>query len=97
MCARSSIGDFVVSISGRDKDRVYLVVKTEGNYLYLCDGNFKRLSSPKKKKQKHTKPLSAGSPTIGEKLKSGRQVFDSEIYSALKSYQVQNSNKKAED
>ncbi|MGN1235580.1 MAG: RNA-binding protein [Christensenellaceae bacterium] len=92
-----AVGDVVVSISGRDEGRVYLVVKTEENFIWGSDGNFRRLANPKKKKWKHIKPLSASSPSIGEKLKSGKQVFDSEIYSALRAIRVQDSKMKAEE
>ncbi|MBO5526125.1 MAG: hypothetical protein J5993_05170 [Clostridia bacterium] len=90
------IGDIVESLKGRDAGRAFLVAKTDGKYLYLTDGEYKKLANLKKKQRKHVKPLST-SLTIGEKLKSGRQVFDSEIYSALKSYKVQDSKMKSED
>lgn len=85
-----------MSLKGRDTDRAYLVAKEDEKYVYLTDGEYKKLSNLKKKQRKHVKPLST-SPIIGEKLTSGRQVFDSEIYSALKSYKVQNSKMKSED
>lgn len=90
------VGDIVESLKGRDKGRAFLVTKVEGKFLFLADGEYKKLANLKKKQTKHVKPLST-SPIIGEKLKSGRQVFDSEIYSALKSYKVQNSKMKSED
>lgn len=80
-------GSIVVSLKGRDAGKVYLVKEVREHYLYLCDGATKRLACPKKKKDKHVRLLGA-SPAIGEKLTGRRQVFDSEIYSALRGYRA---------
>lgn len=90
----ANLGDIVVSTQGRDEGRVYLVVGAEGDYLFLRDGKYRRQVNPKKKKCKHIKLLSAA-PEMRAKLGEGRQVFDSEIYSALKKYKVQ--EEKAEE
>ena len=50
------------------------------------DGNFKKLANPKKKNVKHVRLLPDKAETILAKFADGRQVFDSEIYSALKIY-----------
>lgn len=80
-----AVGSVVLSLKGRDTGRIYLVKRIETPYLYLCDGDAKKLSNPKKKKDKHVKLLGAAS-AIGAKLTDGRQVFDSEIYSALRGF-----------
>ena len=41
------------SRAGHDKDRLYVVVKTEAEYVYLSDGRLKPVEHPKKKKAKH--------------------------------------------
>ena len=82
-----TIGGICQSRQGRDKDRYYLIksVNPDGTVM-LVDGNFKRLSAPKKKNLKHLRLLPDRAETIAEKLSDGRQVFDTEIYSALKTY-----------
>lgn len=47
------VGQFVRSIAGRDNGTAYVVVRTEENYVYVADGNARRLENPKKKKLKH--------------------------------------------
>lgn len=80
-------GGICQSTQGRDKDRYYIisVVNADGTVL-VVDGNFKKLASPKKKNLKHLRLLPEKAETIAAKLIDGRQVFDSEIYSALKNY-----------
>lgn len=41
------------SRAGHDKDTLYVIVKTEGEYVYLCDGRLRPVEHPKKKKIRH--------------------------------------------
>lgn len=41
------------SKAGHDKGQLYLIADIDSAYVYLVDGKNKRLSRPKKKKQKH--------------------------------------------
>lgn len=81
------IGGICRSIQGRDKGRCYIIkaLNPDGSVM-VADGNFKRLASPKKKNLKHLWLLPDISESIAEKLQSGKQVFDTEIYSALRAY-----------
>lgn len=81
------IGGICQSTQGRDKDRYYVIrIIFEDGTVGVVDGNFKKLASPKKKNLKHLRLLSDKAETIAAKFADGRQVFDSEIYSALKLY-----------
>lgn len=90
------IGGICQSIQGRDKGRYYLIkdINSDGSVM-LVDGNFKRLAAPKKKNLKHLKLLTEKAENIAEKLSGGRQVFDAEIYSALKIYNAAPSEENA--
>lgn len=46
-------GSIVYSKAGRDKSKVMLVIKTEGEYAYVADGELRTVGKPKKKKFKH--------------------------------------------
>lgn len=48
------VGDLVCSTAGRDKGSFYIIVKIEGDYLYLADGKYKLVDKPKKKRKKHS-------------------------------------------
>lgn len=82
-----AVGGICESLQGRDKNRFYIIsaVNTDGTVM-VVDGNFKKFASPKKKNLKHLRLLPETAETIGEKLVNGDKVFDSEVYSALKTY-----------
>lgn len=46
-------GSLVYSIAGRDKGNLFLVLKRDGEFVYLADGNTRKVENPKKKKLKH--------------------------------------------
>lgn len=48
-------GSIVKSAFGRDKDRYFVVVKVDGDFVFLVDGKVRKLLSPKKKRIKHIK------------------------------------------
>ncbi len=82
-------GGVCQSVQGRDKGRYYIIksVNADGSVM-VCDGNFKRLASPKRKSVKHLRLLPDVAEGISAKLCEGKQVFDTEIYSALKTYNI---------
>lgn len=52
-------GQFVLSIAGRDKNRIFMVVDTiDESYVLIADGMLRSINKPKKKKQKHLKLIS---------------------------------------
>ena len=61
----------VVSLAGRDRGNVCIVLREEGEYLFLADGGMRPVERPKKKKRKHVKPLSG---PCGEPIR-----FDGEL------------------
>ena len=48
---------FARSKAGHDKDKLYIILKKEGGYVYLTDGELRPLSKPKRKNQKHIQPI----------------------------------------
>ena len=61
------VGQMVRSIAGRDNGTAYVVVRTDGNYVYVADGAIRKLENPKKKKFKHIQ----GSYNISEEITAG--------------------------
>ena len=47
------VGRIVCSKAGRDKDYFMVVVKEEGNFVFVCDGKERPLHRPKCKNKKH--------------------------------------------
>ena len=54
------VGWLAVSRAGHDKDAFYLIIKEEGNSVYLADGVYKTCAAPKKKNKKHIQPIHRG-------------------------------------
>jgi ribosomal protein L14E/L6E/L27E len=46
-------GDFVIATSGRDMGKCFVVLSVENQFVYLCNGKNRKVSTPKKKKIKH--------------------------------------------
>ena len=70
------IGQYAVSLSGRDKGRVFMIVDTpEENFVMLSDGKLRKLKKPKRKKIKHIKLLS---------VKEEIPETDRKLYSRIK-------------
>lgn len=81
------IGSVVYSKAGRDKGNCYLVIDNVGNnYFLVADGKARTLAKPKMKNSRHLKTKGVVLNTIKDKLLAGKQVFDSEIKSALRAY-----------
>ncbi|NLY42996.1 MAG: RNA-binding protein [Clostridiaceae bacterium] len=78
-------GQIVYSMAGRDKGKYFIVIeKIDENYVYLCDGDLRKIEKPKKKKIKHIRLTGKVDRTIGEKLIAKQKVSNSEIRKSLK-------------
>ena len=45
----------VLSMTGRDKGRLFVVAEVRGEYVFLVDGKLRKTQSPKKKNKKHVR------------------------------------------
>ena len=82
----SGLSDVVISTCGRDKDRIFLVIKAEDQYLYLADGKMRHIDKPKRKKRKHTAFYAHGQGRVAQKLLAGERVQNSEIRRMLANF-----------
>ena len=79
------VGSVVQSKAGRDKSKIFMVVKVQNeDYVLIADGEIKKLSKPKLKKIKHLKATGDNLDSIAAKLLVDSKVFDAELKSALK-------------
>ena len=70
-----SLGQFVKSKAGRDKDRIFIIIEiVDEVYVKIVDGDLRRVESPKRKKIKHLAKMNDVSDDIQLKLKDNRKV-----------------------
>ena len=84
------IGDIVLSKSGRDKDRYFIVVNVEDIFAYVCDGDLRKTDKPKKKKFRHLKSTGFCSEYIRNKLADGEKVTNTELRRAVSEFLEEN-------
>lgn len=63
------IGSIVKACAGKEKGEIFVVVATEGNFVYLADGKRLKKDKPKKKSLKHVK-------LFGSEKLTPEDVFD---------------------
>ncbi|WP_167955458.1 KOW domain-containing RNA-binding protein [Anaerosporobacter faecicola] len=86
---RFQVGKLAFSKAGHDKDSIYVIIKSDQEYVYLVDGVYKKLEKPKKKRIKHIQIINEIPANIAECLETGRKVTDEDIKRAIKIFSKQ--------
>lgn len=85
------VGMMAASKAGHDKLQVYVIVKEEGDFVYLSDGRLKPIAKPKKKSKKHIQIIKHQvNEELALRLASGVKVYDEEIKLAIKLWNRKN-------
>lgn len=80
-----NIGDFVISLKGRDKGKNFLVVDINQDKVIIVDGKARKVDRPKIKNVKHVKQIStANARSVAENIKSGQSVGNKRVYKLIK-------------
>lgn len=81
-----SPGHVVLSKAGRDKGNKFMVLSVDkaGSYVYVADGNLRRVENPKKKKLRHLDLTGEILEKLALKIEEGKKLQNSEIYKGLK-------------
>jgi len=78
------LGQLAKSIAGRDKGRFMVIIDIiDENYVYIVDGDLRKVENPKKKKIKHLQLLNKRADLIVEKLTKKRKVTNEDVKKAL--------------
>ncbi len=74
------LGQVVLSKCGRDKGRYLIVVglNESKEFVYLSDGDIRKLEKPKKKKVKHIVPVCVDE-VLSSKLVKGERISNPEL------------------
>ena len=80
------IADLVVSLSGRDKNRVFMVTEVlDSNYVLIADGMLRKLEKPKKKKIKHLeKSQFVLNERLLQKISEGKKITNAELRKTIR-------------
>jgi len=81
------IGQIVKSKAGRDKDKIYIISQIlDEQYVLVCDGDLRKLSSPKKKKVKHLVIYNTVLTEFAYKLQSNENLDDAFVKRLLEPF-----------
>lgn len=86
------LGGVCQSIQGRDKDKYYIISSIDKESVWVTDGKYKPVSSPKRKNLKHLYLLPERVEEIADKLSKGVKIYDAEIISALKRFNIKSAD-----
>ena len=80
------IADLVISLSGRDKNRVFMVTEVlDSDYVLIADGMLRKLEKPKKKKIKHLeKSQFVLNERLLQKISEGKKITNAELRKAIR-------------
>jgi ribosomal protein L14E/L6E/L27E len=82
----TEIGRVVYSKAGRDSERYFVIISVlDDEYIYICDGELRKIENPKKKKLKHLKFTDIVSEDVKNSLLSGMKVSNSQVKKFLQS------------
>ena len=73
------ISDVVMSTAGRDRGKLFYVIRTDPVFLTLVNGKDRTLEKPKRKKRKHIQKVLRSETRVAEKLRLGDKVLNSEL------------------
>lgn len=85
--ASYTVGQIVYSKCGRDKSKPFMVLDIQDGYLYLVDGELRKLEKPKKKKIKHVQPTNFVDQNIKSIILEKRYLLDNDIKKTILKYE----------
>jgi len=68
------VGYLAYSIAGRDKDKIYLIIKEELDYVWVVDGKVRSLDNPKRKNKKHIQIIKKNGPKTCSEYETNEQI-----------------------
>ena len=81
--AETHTADIVLSLTGRDKGLLMLVVAEEGDFLLLANGRGRRAENPKRKRRRHVSRQGRCDEHTQRKLLENGRLTNSDIRKAL--------------
>lgn len=86
MCSNELLGKIVYSKSGRDKGKYFIIVGIINElYVYISDGELRKVEKPKKKKLKHLLVTNNTVDEIKDLIVAGKTIQNSYVVELLQS------------
>ena len=83
-------GFLASSKAGHDKDKIYVIIREDKEYVWLADGKLRTTDHPKKKRKKHIQLIKyVNNEDVKSELSGDKSVTDLEIMMILKKYKKQ--------
>ncbi len=79
--------EFAKSLSGHDKDRMYLIWKKEERFAYLVDGKTHTVANPKKKNVRHYQVIKHLPEQVRMRFPQSGPITDDVIRGAVREYE----------
>lgn len=86
-----SLGQIVFSKCGRDQGKPFIIVSIEDEYVYLVDGDLRKVDNPKLKKHKHIQTTLTTNEWIKQKIIEENRLTNNDVRRALEEYLGQSS------
>ena len=80
------LGQIVKSTAGRDTGQFFIIIQMDEQYIYLVDGDSRRLETPKKKKKKHVQITHAVALNIADRINNDDKLSNADIRRSLKDF-----------
>lgn len=83
---KATIGQLVIATAGRDANKEFIITCIiNDQYVYISDGDTRKLENPKKKKLKHLKLTKYISNEVVQGLQQNKNITNSVISKCIKS------------
>lgn len=82
-------GSIAVSKAGHDKGEVFVILKSDSEYVYLMDGRNRTFAKPKKKNRKHVQCVNYTDKHLFDKHTKQEKIIDEDVKRAIKLYKTE--------
>lgn len=83
---KAKLGQLAIATAGRDEGKKFIITCIiDDQYVYISDGDTRKLEGPKKKKLKHLKLLGHLAEEISQRLEQNLIVTNNDICKYIKS------------
>ncbi len=79
-------GSIAVSKAGHDKGKIFVILKSDTEYVYLMDGINRTFEKPKKKNMKHVQYVHYKDKNLAERYAKQEKIINEDIKRAIKLY-----------